>query len=70
MARQYVIGNNGTVYVRVDDASSQFGFYLADHDETYDGGVGTGDSEWEAIEFRDPRISSADHDRLDWLLGE
>ncbi len=50
-------------------ASNQWGFELADDDQTWPGGFGIA-SEWEALEDDDPRITDEDRERLGWLLDE
>lgn len=68
MDRTFVVTDKGTVLVQVEDAASEFGFYLADDDQTWPGGFGVA-TRWESVSESDPRITADDHDRLDWLLS-
>jgi hypothetical protein len=54
------------VLVQIIDPESRWGFYLADADQTWDGGLGW--SEWEALADDDPRITESDRERLSWRL--
>lgn len=45
VVRTYVVTNIGDILVQVMDATSKFGFYLADDDQTWDGGWCTGQRE-------------------------
>jgi hypothetical protein len=65
----YVITETGKVLVQVPDTDSRWGFYLADDDQTWDGGFGVA-SEWDAIADDDPRITDDDRERLGWILDE
>jgi hypothetical protein len=65
----YVITETGKVLVQVPDESSRWGFYLADDDQTWDGGFGVA-SEWDLVADDDPRITDADRERLGWILDE
>ena len=69
MHEGYVITNRNQILVQVPDTESRYGFYLADDDQTFDGGVGVAES-WEAIPENDPRISREVKDRLGWMLGK
>lgn len=64
----YVLTNRGTVLVQLP-ADNRWGFLLADDDQTWEGGLGAATS-WDLIAADDPRISAADHERLDWLLED
>jgi hypothetical protein len=50
-------------------ADNQWGFVLADDDQTWPGGLGAA-TEWELLANDDPRITDADRERLSWLLEE
>jgi len=65
----FVITDNGTILVQISDPTASSGFYLADDDQTWDGGFGVAQN-WEMISYDDPRITNEDHERLDWLLEE
>ena len=65
----FVITDDGTILLQAPDPNSRWGFYLADWDQDWDGGVGVATG-WTAIDDNDPRITDEDHQRLDWLLRE
>jgi hypothetical protein len=65
----YVLTADGTVLVQVPNPNSRWGFYLADDDQSWDGGLGVA-SEWERIEDDDPRITEEDRERLEMILEE
>ena len=65
----YVVTTDGTILVQVADPTSRWGFYLADDDQTWDGGLGAA-AEWELIADDDPRITDDDRERLAWILEE
>ena len=67
MHKGYVITNLNQILVQVPDTESRYGFYLADDDQTFDGGLGVAES-WEAIPENDPRINREVKDRLGWML--
>ena len=64
----FVLTDRGEIYVQVPDAN-KFGFVIQDDDQAWQGGIGVANA-WEAIEDSDPRITAADHERLDWILEE
>lgn len=63
----YVMTEDGTIFAQIPDPDSRWGFYLADADQTWDGGLGLS-GEWEAIEDDDARITEADRERLQSLI--
>ena len=62
----YVITEAGSVLVQVP-ADNRWGFCLCDDDQSWPGGFGVA-SNWEAVADDDPRITTADRERLQWLL--
>lgn len=65
----YVITESDLVLVQIPDETSRWGFYLADGDQSWDGGFDIA-SGWEMVEDDDPRISDGDRERLGWILEE
>lgn len=63
----WVITEGGTILVQVPDATSEWGFYLADDEQTWDGGFGVA-GEWVPIPRDDPRITQEDRDAMEWML--
>lgn len=63
----YVLTDDGLILVQVPDPDSRWGFYLADDDQSWDGGFGIA-GKWELLSADDPRISADDHERLDFML--
>ena len=70
MKPHYVITNTGRILVQVPDPDSRWGFHLADDDQTWDGGLGSGAQSWEVIPDDDPRITEDIRERLGWILEE
>lgn len=64
----YVVTQDGTVYVQLP-ADNQWGFVIADDDQTWEGGFGLNGS-WELAAENDPRITDEDRERLSWLLDQ
>jgi hypothetical protein len=49
-------------------AENEFGFSLADDDQTWPGGLGSGMTSWQCV---DPdEVPQADRERLEWLLEQ
>lgn len=65
----YVITEDGTILVQVPNPDSRWGFYLADEDQSWDGGFGIASS-WDLIPDDDPRVTDEIRDRLGWILDE
>jgi hypothetical protein len=63
----YVRTEDGRYLVQVPDPDSQFGFYLADEDQTWGGGFGIARRWWVVPENRVPKRVK---ERLGWLLEE
>lgn len=59
---------SGKVLVQLDDDNpyNEFGFVLADDDQTWDGGMGSGMKQWEAVP--ESEVSEEDRERLGWML--
>lgn len=53
--------------MQVPDDDSQWGYYLTDGDQSWDGGIGIA-KEWTTLHADDPRITDADREELDHLL--
>lgn len=68
--KNFVLTNRNEILVQIEDEKSEFGFYLADEEMSYDGGFGSGATTWQVIEKDDPRITDELHERLDWLLED
>lgn len=62
----YVATEGGEVLVQVPD-DNRWGFYLADDDQSWDGGFGVAAS-WEAIADDDPRIADEVRERLEHIV--
>jgi hypothetical protein len=65
----YVLTEDGSILLQIPDPDSRWGFYLADDDQSWDGGFGVA-SEWELLDDSDPRITDADRERLGAILDE
>ncbi|MGE4195973.1 MAG: hypothetical protein AB7G11_02470 [Phycisphaerales bacterium] len=65
----YILTESGDIYVQVPNPESRWGFYLADDDQSWDGGIGLASS-WELLDEDDPRITDDDRERLEWILEE
>jgi hypothetical protein len=65
----YVVTAQGEILVQVADPDSRWGFYLADDDQSWDGGIGAA-SEWEIVPDDDPRITPEIREQLGWILDE
>lgn len=66
--RGYVLTDLGQILVQLP-AENQWGFVLADDDQTWPGGFGIARG-WELLAGDDPRITEADRERLSWLIEE
>lgn len=64
----YVITEDDIILLQLP-ADNQWGFVLADDDQSWPGGFGIA-SRWEAIDDDDPRISTGDRDYLQCWLDE
>lgn len=64
----YVRTNTGEVLVQVPDPESYWGFYLADEEQSWDGGLGILASAFEAIS--ESEASEEDKERLGWILSQ
>lgn len=64
----YVLTDAGDILVQIPD-DNRWGFYLADEDETWEGGFGVASS-WEPLDDDDARITDADRERLGWIIDE
>jgi hypothetical protein len=65
----FVITDGGRIIVQIAE-DNPLKFSLSDDDQTWPGGFGSGAQTWELIDKDDPRISAADHERLDWILED
>lgn len=63
----YVRTDTGEIMVQIPDSESRFGFYLANEEQSWDGGIGIAAS-WEAISKSD--VSEEDKERLGWILSQ
>lgn len=59
---------SGKVLVQLDDDNpyNEFGFVLADDDQTWDGGMGSGIKQWAVVP--ESEVSEEDRERLGWML--
>lgn len=64
----YVRTNTGKVLVQIPDPESHWGFYLADEEQSWDGGLGITASAWEVIS--ESEVSEEDKERLGWILSQ
>jgi hypothetical protein len=64
----YVLTNHGKVLLQIADPN-RFGFVLQDDDQEWPGGIGVAEA-WEALEPTDPRITTEDRERLQWILDQ
>jgi hypothetical protein len=64
----YVLTSDGAIMVQIP-ARNQWGFCLADDDQTWPGGFGVA-HRWELLADDDPRIGDEDRDRLEWILAD
>jgi hypothetical protein len=65
----YVLTDDGSILAQIPDESNRWGFYLADDDQTWDGGIGVASS-WEPLADDDARITDDDRERLQWVIDE
>lgn len=65
MATGYVTDGRGNYLVQLS-ADNQFGFVLADDDQTWPGGFGAGFAQWHAVDA--DAVPPEDRERLGWLL--
>lgn len=65
----YVVTEKGEILVQIPNPESRWGFYLADEDQSWDGGFGIA-SEWHLIADDDPRITEEIREQLGWILDE
>ena len=65
----YVKTNDGLdgLFVQIPDPSSQWGFYLASDDQTWDGGFGIAES-WEPVKTEE--VPEQIREKLDFLLED
>lgn len=63
----YVRTNTGEILVQIPDPESHWGFYLADEEQTWDGGFGIASS-WKPIDAK--KVSKKDKERLGWILSQ
>lgn len=61
------VTDGSRVLVQLPD-DNQFGFVLADDDQTWDGGIGSGMKSFWAVSPEE--VPSEDMDRLGWLLDD
>lgn len=61
----YVTDGRGNYLVQLL-ADNEFGFVLADDDQTWPGGFGSGMSQWHACDAAE--VPAEDQERLGWLL--
>lgn len=67
----YVLTDAGEIFLQLPDNNAPQGFSIHDDDETWTPGVTPFPfSSWTPLEPTDPRITSADRDRLQWILDE
>lgn len=69
VALGYVLTDKGDIYLQVPDPSQRWGFYLADDEQSWDGGVGIA-KDWEVLAEDDPRITPEIADRLSWMIDD
>lgn len=62
----FVATDSGLILVQKAD-NGRWGFSLHDDDQCWPGGFGIA-REWTLLAPDDPRITPADHERLDWIL--
>lgn len=62
----YVKTAEGTILVQVPD-DSRWGFYLADDEQSWPGGIGIA-SEWELVP--EDEVPEADRERLRWIVED
>lgn len=63
----YVLTDEGEVLIQVPDENTQWGFYLTDGDQSWDGGVGVSEG-WEALKRNDRRITEDERAKLEWVF--
>lgn len=64
----YVRTNKGEILVQIPDPQSRWGFYLADEEQTWDGGFGILASAFFSISEK--KVSKKDKERLGWILSQ
>ena len=67
IAPSFVTDGAGNYLVQLPD-ENQWGFLLADDDQTWPGGFGSGMSSWVAVPVEN--VPGEDRERLEWLLND
>lgn len=68
MVAGYVTDGSGRYLVQVPDPTSRWGFFLADADQSWDGGFGSGFRSWHLVpeDQVPPKVRRA----LGWILSD